>query len=252
MYNDKSPEGVSRFENIQELLNGIKDFCENTEKNSLTEYMTDVALLTNQDNEKEEDLNKVTLMTVHAAKGLEFPYVFIVGLEQNLFPSMMSGDSQENLEEERRLFYVAITRAEKRLFLSFATNRFKWGQFIDCEPSRFLSELDSKYLEKTEIHAKKKEKFFKQKKQGIKNRFEKKNLKPNIPSNLKKVNTSLTGVNSSDINKIQNGMNVLHSKFGNGKIIEISGEDANKKATIFFEKFGQKQLLLKFAKLEII
>ena len=252
LYNDKSPEGVSRFENIQELLNGIKDFCENTEKNSLTEYMTDVALLTNQDNEKEEDLNKVTLMTVHAAKGLEFPYVFIVGLEQNLFPSMMSGDSQENLEEERRLFYVAITRAEKRLFLSFATNRFKWGQFIDCEPSRFLSELDSKYLEKTEIHAKKKEKFFKQKKQGIKNRFEKKNLKPNIPSNLKKVNTSLTGVNSSDINKIQNGMNVLHSKFGNGKIIEINGEDANKKATIFFEKFGQKQLLLKFAKLEII
>ncbi|MDB9895179.1 UvrD-helicase domain-containing protein [Flavobacteriales bacterium] len=252
LYNDKSPEGVSRFENIQELLNGIKDFCENTEKNSLTEYMTDVALLTNQDNEKEEDLNKVTLMTVHAAKGLEFPYVFIVGLEQNLFPSMMSGDSQENLEEERRLFYVAITRAEKRLFLSFATNRFKWGQFIDCEPSRFLSELDSKYLEKTEIHAKKKEKFFKQKKQGIKNRFEKKNLKPNIPSNLKKVNTSSTGVNSSDINKIQNGMNVLHSKFGNGKIIEISGEYANKKATIFFEKFGQKQLLLKFAKLEII
>ena len=252
LYNDKSPEGVSRFENIQELLNGIKDFCENTEKNSLTEYMTDVALLTNQDNEKEEDLNKVTLMTVHAAKGLEFPYVFIVGLEQNLFPSMMSGDSQENLEEERRLFYVAITRAEKRLFLSFATNRFKWGQFIDCEPSRFLSELDSKYLEKTEIHAKKKEKFFKQKKQGIKNRFEKKNLKPNIPSNLKKVNISSTGDNSSDINKIQNGMNILHSKFGNGKIIEISGEDANKKATIFFEKFGQKQLLLKFAKLEII
>jgi DNA helicase-2/ATP-dependent DNA helicase PcrA len=252
LYNDKSPEGVSRFENIQELLNGLKDFCENTEKNSLAEYMTDVALLTNQDNEKEEDFNKVTLMTVHAAKGLEFPYVFVVGLEQNLFPSMMSGDSQENLEEERRLFYVAITRAEKRLFLSFATNRFKWGQFIDCEPSRFLNELDEKYLQKTEIHAKKKEKFFSQKKQIIKKRFEQKNLRAKIPTNLKKVNTNSLSINASDLDKIQNGMNVLHSKFGNGKIIEISGEDANKKATIFFKHFGQKQLLLRFAKLEII
>ena len=136
LYNDKSPEGVSRFENIQELLNGLKDFCENTEESLLANYMQDVALLTNQDNEKTEDFNKVTLMTVHAAKGLEFPYVFVVGLEQNLFPSMMAGDSQENLEEERRLFYVAITRAEKRLFLSHTTNRFKWGQYVDCEPSR--------------------------------------------------------------------------------------------------------------------
>ena len=191
-------------------------------------------------------------MTVHAAKGLEFPYVFVVGLEQNLFPSMMSGDSQENLEEERRLFYVAITRAEKRLFLSFATNRFKWGQFIDCEPSRFLNELDEKYLQKTEIHAKKKEKFFSQKKQVIKKRFETKNLSSNIPTNLKKVNTKSLNINASDLDKIQNGMNVLHSKFGNGKIIEISGEEANKKATIFFKQFGQKQLLLRFAKLEII
>ena len=116
--NDNSPEGISRFENTLELLNGIKDFSENAAKgyNKLSDFMQDVALLTDQDKETQNDFNKVTLMTVHAAKGLEFPYVFVVGLEENLFPSMMSGESQENLEEERRLFYVAITRAKKRLF----------------------------------------------------------------------------------------------------------------------------------------
>ena len=252
LYNDKSPEGVSRFENIQELLNGIKDFCENTEVNSLADYMKDVALLTNQDNEKQEDFNKVTLMTIHAAKGLEFPYVFVVGLEQNLFPSMMSGESQEDLEEERRLFYVAITRAEKRLFLSFATNRFKWGQYIDCEPSRFLSELNTQYISKTEIISKQKNKFYNNKKQVLKNKFEKKNNTFKLPPNLKKLSTVTKNIKHSDLSKIQNGMNVLHSKFGNGKILEISGDEANKKATIFFENVGQKQLLLKFAKLEII
>ena len=252
LYNDKSPEGVSRFENIQELLNGIKDFCENTEINSLADYMKDVALLTNQDNEKQEDFNKVTLMTIHAAKGLEFPYVFVVGLEQNLFPSMMSGESQEDLEEERRLFYVAITRAEKRLFLSFATNRFKWGQYIDCEPSRFLSELNTQYISKTEIISKQKNKFYNNKKQVLKNKFEKKNNTFKLPPNLKKLSTVTKNIKHSDLSKIQNGMKVLHSKFGNGKILEISGDEANKKATIFFENVGQKQLLLKFAKLEII
>jgi|TARA_B110000240_G_C13513183_1_gene461216 DNA helicase-2/ATP-dependent DNA helicase PcrA len=252
LYNDKSPEGVSRFENIQELLNGIKDFCENTEVNSLADYMKDVALLTNQDNEKQEDFNKVTLMTIHAAKGLEFPYVFVVGLEQNLFPSMMSGESQEDLEEERRLFYVAITRAEKRLFLSFATNRFKWGQYIDCEPSRFLSELNTQYISKTEIISKQKNKFYNNKKQVLKNKFEKKNNTFKLPPNLTKLSTVTKIIKHSDLSKIQNGMKVLHSKFGNGKILEISGDEANKKATIFFENVGQKQLLLKFAKLEII
>ena len=140
---DKSPEGVSRFENIQELLNGIKDFSETAEKgtNKLPDFMEDVALLTDQDKETDDDFNKVTLMTVHAAKGLEFPYVFVVGLEENLFPSMMSGESQENLEEERRLFYVAITRAKKRLFLSFASTRFKWGQFTDMSAQQVYKRI---------------------------------------------------------------------------------------------------------------
>ena len=252
LYNDKSPEGVSRFENIQELLNGLKDFCENNEENLLANYMRDVALLTNQDNEKKEDFNKVTLMTVHAAKGLEFPYVFVVGLEQNLFPSLLASDSQENLEEERRLFYVAITRAEKRLFLSHTTNRFKWGNYIFCEPSQFLNEIDEKHVIKKEVQSKKEKKFnrnFNYKKPTT--------IKTNKiipPKGFKKLNKTNHSYNikTSNINDIINGMKVKHAKFGTGKVIEINGEDINKKATIFFENIGQKQLLLRFAKLEII
>jgi DNA helicase-2/ATP-dependent DNA helicase PcrA len=214
--------------------------------------MQDVALLTNQDNEKTEDFNKVTLMTVHAAKGLEFPYVFVVGLEQNLFPSMMAGDSQENLEEERRLFYVAITRAEKRLFLSHTTNRFKWGQYVDCEPSRFLYELDEKYITKTEASIKKPKN---NQKQNYFNKFKKTKKEENkliVPKGFKKATNIQSKIIPAEINNIQNGMRVKHSKFGSGKIVEISGENINKKATIFFEGVGQKQLLLRFAKLEII
>ena len=253
LYNDKSPEGVSRFENIQELLNGIKNFVENAEKesNKLADFMQDVALLTDQDTEKDNDFNKVTMMTVHAAKGLEFPYVFVVGLEENMFPNIMSSESQEALEEERRLFYVAITRAEKRLFLSFASTRFKWGQFIDSEKSRFIDELDKKCLEKHEhfpsSEPKKSTKFLINKNQLNTNKFD---LNLN-KRRLKKVNYFAKN-DCSDIEKIKNGMNVKHSSFGIGKIINISGEGANKKATVFFSGVGQKNMLLKFAKLEIV
>ena len=253
LYNDKSPEGVSRFENIQELLNGIKNFVENAEKesNKLADFMQDVALLTDQDTEKDNDFNKVTMMTVHAAKGLEFPYVFVVGLEENMFPNIMSSESQEALEEERRLFYVAITRAEKRLFLSFASTRFKWGQFIDSEKSRFIDELDEKYLEKHEhfpsSEPKKSTKFLINKNQLNSNKFD---LNLN-KRRLKKINYFAKN-DCSDIEKIKNGMNVKHSSFGIGKIINISGEGANKKATVFFSGVGQKNMLLKFAKLEIV
>ena len=253
LYNDKSPEGVSRFENIQELLNGIKNFVENAEKesNKLADFMQDVALLTDQDTEKDNDFNKVTMMTVHAAKGLEFPYVFVVGLEENMFPNIMSSESQEALEEERRLFYVAITRAEKRLFLSFASTRFKWGQFIDSEKSRFIDELDEKCLEMHEhfpsYEPKKSTKFLINKNQLNSNRFD---LNLN-KRRLKKVNYFAKN-DCSDIEKIKNGMNVKHSSFGIGKIINISGEGANKKATVFFSEVGQKNMLLKFAKLEIV
>ena len=253
LYNDKSPEGVSRFENIQELLNGIKNFVENAEKesNKLADFMQDVALLTDQDTEKDNDFNKVTMMTVHAAKGLEFPYVFVVGLEENMFPNIMSSESQEALEEERRLFYVAITRAEKRLFLSYASTRFKWGQFIDSEKSRFIDELDEKCLEMHEhfpsSELKKSTKFLINKNQLNSNKFD---LNLN-KRRLKKVNYFAKN-DCSDIEKIKNGMNVKHSSFGIGKIINISGEGANKKATVFFSGVGQKNMLLKFAKLEIV
>jgi len=259
LYTDKSPEGVSRFENIQELLNGIKDFSETAEKgtNKLPDFMEDVALLTDQDKETDDDFNKVTLMTVHAAKGLEFPYVFVVGLEENLFPSMMSGESQENLEEERRLFYVAITRAKKRLFLSFASTRFKWGQFTDCKPSRFISELDGSHLEKHELTPKKK-KEYNPYKIYAKTKYKKKEYSPTTkkfvaPKNLTNINRAKNiSINESDLSKIQNGMQVKHSRFGEGKVLSISGEGSNKKATVFFKGIGQKELLLKFAKLEII
>jgi len=258
LYSDKSSEGVSKFENIQELLNGIKDFSETAEKgfNKLTDFMQDIALLTDQDKETKDDFNKVTLMTVHAAKGLEFPYVFVAGLEENLFPNMMSGQSQENLEEERRLFYVAITRAEKRLFLSFATTRFKWGQFIDSQPSRFISELDESCLEKQEISINKKD--FSQNKVYAKTKYIKKEYSPATkkfvaPKNLTNINRAKNiTINSSDLSKIANGMEVKHSRFGKGKVLNISGEGSNKKATVFFNGIGQKQLLLKFAKLEIL
>jgi len=259
LYFDKSPEGVSRFENIQELLNGIKDFSETAEKgtNKLPDFMQDVALLTDQDKETDDDFNKVTLMTVHAAKGLEFPYVFVVGLEENLFPSMMSGESQENLEEERRLFYVAITRAKKRLFLSFASTRFKWGQFTDSVPSRFISELHESYLEKHELTPKKK-KEYNPYKIYAKTKYKEKEYSPTTkkfiaPKNLTNINRAKNiSINESDLSKIQNGMRVKHSRFGEGKVLSISGEGSNRKATVFFNGVGQKDLLLKFAKLEIL
>ena len=256
---ENTQEAISRVENIEELLNGIKEFTEKAIEKSegdmsvrktLDEYMEDVALLTDQDKETEDDFNKVTLMTVHAAKGLEFPYVFVVGLEENLFPSMMSGESQENLEEERRLFYVAMTRAKERLFLSFASTRFKWGQLTDCQPSRFISELDDKFLEKHE-HTPKKKKEYNPYKIYAKTKYKKKEYSPPTkkfvsPKNLTNINRAKNiSINESDLSKIQNGMRVKHSRFGEGKVLSISGEGSNRKATVFFNGVGQKDLLLK-------
>tara|TARA_B100001758_G_scaffold247877_1_gene267997 strand:+ start:9756 stop:12035 length:2280 start_codon:yes stop_codon:yes gene_type:complete len=258
LYTDKSAEGISRFENLQELLNGIKNFTEKgvADLSRLSDFMEDVALLTNQDKETKDDFNKVTLMTVHAAKGLEFNYVFVVGLEENLFPSMMSSESQENLEEERRLFYVAMTRAKKRLFLSFAITKFRWGQFIDCQPSRFINELDQNFLEKHEVNSKNKKDFspnkiyaktsFKKKLPDTSKRF----IPPNNLSNINRFKN--ISINESDLSKVASGMRVKHARFGKGKVISISGEGSNKKAIVFFKNIGQKNLLLKFAKLEII
>ncbi len=268
LYTDRTPEGISKYENIQEVLNGLKDFTEteNEEKEDVTprglaEFLQDVALLTNADNEKDEDRDKVTLMTIHSAKGLEFPYVFIVGLEENLFPSQMSLTSRADLEEERRLFYVAVTRAEKEIHLSFASSRYRWGNLIFCEPSRFIEEIDENHLEYTfqkgslqqNSTAGFNDDFFEPKKYVSKSNYKtKKNVPPKViqttPKNLTKIaNTTTSVVSAHDLN-LKKGMMINHLKFGNGIIEDLE----NGKATINFQNVGRKQLLLKFAKLTIV
>ena len=247
---DQSIEGISRSENIQELLNGIKDFCDNieNEENALIEYfMRDVALLTDSDNDNHEDKNKVTLMTIHASKGLEFPYVFVVGMEEELFPSMLSLSSQEDLEEERRLFYVAITRAEKRLFLSHSNIRFKWGQYIDTSASRFLSELNEKFITKKRFVKSNKNNLPKYRIKTSQNISNKK-----VSRNFKNIRKTDNSISNENINTFKTNQIVEHNKFGVGKIIEIQGSGANTKAIVLFENIGKKNLLLKFAKLRLI
>tara|TARA_Y100000766_G_scaffold198582_1_gene170867 strand:+ start:1225 stop:3492 length:2268 start_codon:yes stop_codon:yes gene_type:complete len=253
---DRTPEGIVRFENIQELLNGIQEFTkENNEQtlNTLGDFLIDVALLTDADKNDNEDNNKVSLMTIHAAKGLEFSNVHVVGMEEDLFPSMLSKNSRSDLEEERRLFYVAVTRAKINLTLSYAVSRFKWGNLIQCEPSRFLEELDPRYIEHTFSIKNKKKDFTnaisKNKTSILKNKFSK-------PLNhLKKINNLSSSYNNKeekDILKIKVGDQVVHERFGKGKVVEVNGEFPNTKATVFFPSSGQKQLLLKFAKLQLI
>ncbi len=263
---DKTPEGISRFENIEELLNGIKDFSENFDQQqgeegssvkTLDIYLQDIALLTDADQDDKDDNNKVSLMTIHSAKGLEFPYVFVVGMEENLFPSIMSLNSRSDLEEERRLFYVAVTRAEKAAILSYAENRYKWGNMTMSEPSRFISEIDEKYIEfprkvipntPTVNKLKGNDIFFHVPQKTTYN-----------PDHLKKIGDSRQQSNEetahfegSPTDDIKIGMQVEHQRFGVGKIMELEGNGANRKATVFFAAIGSKQLLLKYAKLRII
>ncbi len=265
---DDTPEGVSRIENIDELLNAIKDFTEKPQEKieigidempansirTLDEFMQDIALLTDADNDNEDDNNKVSLMTIHAAKGLEFPYVYVVGMEENLFPSIMSIYSRAELEEERRLFYVAITRAEKRLTLSFAENRYRWGNLTFAEPSRFIEEIDPHFIDFPQKNPTLKKLYssdtaieFKTK---IHTTTELSKLKKisDKENNIPQQNTQLV----EDFDSFTAGMDVVHDRFGNGKIIQVEGVGASKKATVNFENIGNKQLLLKFAKLRVI
>ncbi|GAB5538603.1 MAG: 3'-5' exonuclease [Salibacteraceae bacterium] len=251
---DKSPEGVSRYENIQELLSGMKEFTEIeieedeldiNNPRSIGKFLEDVALLTDVDNKdsKEDDKPKVSMMTIHSAKGLEFPYVFIAGLEEDLFPSQMSVNSRADLEEERRLFYVALTRAEKRAFLSFASTRFRYGDLNYCEPSRFLGEIDQSLIESPTIQKVAKRELSK-KKYTLQNRAIKRKLVP--PSS-----SSGNVLNETEMAALQIGSKVVHERFGSGEIIGLEGEFPNKKATVDFNDVGKKQLLLKFAKLKL-
>ncbi len=254
----KLPEEVSRYENMEELLNGIKIFTESAETNgepsTLVAYLANVALLTDQDNEKEEDRDKVTLMTMHSAKGLEFKHVYIVGMEDTLFPSPMSSGSSRELEEERRLFYVALTRAEKQATLSYALNRYKWGNLERSSPSRFLREVDPKFVHYPQTGGK----TF-QSKTGFGERTSfTKEEKPAYPVSsrlkriVKKESQQSASFNNSDPADFAEGNTVEHERFGVGVIVSIEGEPPNTTATVEFEKDGKKKLLLRFAKLRKI
>ena len=249
--NDESMEGVNRIQNIEELLNGIKDFVENNDKNqvSVSTFLQDVALATDQDNES-NDKNKVALMTIHLAKGLEFPFVYIVGLEENLFPSAMNLNSRTELEEERRLFYVALTRAEKKIYLSYVLSRYRWGKPVDSEKSRFIDEINEEFLENNVIQNSI-TKNFSSNDQYNKIGIRYKKLEKRPPSNFVKIKSS--SVKSNLFNsKLVVGNVVMHERFGKGRVISIEGSGGDKKAEIKFEKNGVKKLLLRFSKLEII
>ena len=249
--NDDSMEGINRIQNIEELLNGIKDFVENNDKNqvSVSTFLQDVALATDQDNES-NDNNKVSLMTIHLAKGLEFPFIYIVGLEENLFPSAMNLNSRSELEEERRLFYVALTRAEKKIYLSYVLSRYRWGKPVDSEKSRFIDEINEEFLENNIIQNSITRNFSNNdqyNKVGI--RYKKPKKRP--PSNFVKIKSSSVKSNLFD-SKLMVGNIVMHERFGKGRVISIEGIGGDRKAEIKFEKNGIKKLLLRFSKLEII
>ena len=258
LYKDEETiESISRMQNIEELLNGVKDFVDfqsqNTQlKPTIEEFLQDVALVTDFD-QNTEGQDKVSLMTIHLAKGLEFPCVYVVGLEENLFPSAMNINSRDELEEERRLFYVALTRAEKEVNLSYVNTRYRWGKLIDSEPSRFIDEIDERYINiLTPISSKQSNLSF----NNINRSFNKNNVrykkpKSNIPSNYVKLNKSNIKTNLFDNNLIVGNI-VSHIRFGKGEVLKLEGKGSDVKAEINFEKGGLKKLLLRFAKLRII
>ncbi|MEC5156752.1 ATP-dependent helicase [Chryseobacterium sp. MP_3.2] len=268
---DQTPEGISRVENIQELMNSMQGFIEEQQQiedgdPSLSSFLENIALSADTQTDKNDDADKVSLMTIHLSKGLEFPVVHLVGLEENLFPSFMSSSTREEVEEERRLFYVALTRAEKQAFFSYAISRFQWGKITDAEPSRFLSEVDAQYLEfinpaiesRFVNHSGLKSNIFDEgdsEPRFYKKKEEKKSIQRNepipIPQNLKPVATAKiinpSGTSSQDI---EVGDKVRHDRFGVGEVIFLDGTDAqNIKAKVKFQHEGEKNLILKFAKL---
>ena len=284
---DTSPENLSRKENIEELVNGMNDFCalrqeEGNPNISLTDFLSEIALLTDQDSDKADDGEKITLMTVHSAKGLEFKNVFVVGLEENLFPSGMVGDSPRALEEERRLFYVAITRAEEHCYLSFAKTRFRYGKMEFGSPSRFLRDIDIHYLKMpheagisrsvdegagrfrreieggfTHSASPSRTTPFGSASSERKERPKAQIIAPSVPRNLKKVSTVSSGSQAMSsgpvsVAGLQAGQRIEHERFGLGEVMKVEGTGDNAKATIHFKNAGEKQLLLRFARFKVI
>ena len=293
LFNDKTPEGVSRYENIQELLNGMKEFSAAQGEGSdlprtLSDFLIDVALLTDADKDDPNDNDRVSLMTIHSAKGLEFPYVYVVGLEEDLFPNLLAVQSRADLEEERRLFYVAITRAEKRCTLSYAMSRYKWGNLTSSEPSRFIDEIDPRYLEVpmsprlgesrstsgtppwgrqgASAAARRvigldgpAEGFGRAVNPRTSGATPAKSIppQPTKPGKLKRITQSgrpmeATSHLGTTAPQLAEGMTVAHERFGKGKVLKIEGTAPDLKATVFFPSAGQKQLLLRFARLQVV
>lgn len=274
IYQDRSPENLSRQENVQELINGMHDFCASREEEgnthiSLSDFLSEVSLLSDQDMDKSVGDEKVTLMTIHSAKGLEFKAVFVVGLEEELFPSAMAQGSPRQLEEERRLFYVAITRAEEHCYLSFARSRFRYGKMEFSSPSRFLRDIDTCYL-----HMPQETSFMHRAENGVSRlhqaswREEESMAKRIIPEkpkegivrpavsrNLSKVSTvssrTVSG-NGGTAASVQAGQMIEHERFGLGEVLKVEGTGENCKATVRFQHAGEKQLLLKFARFKVI
>lgn len=271
---DGTPEGIARIENIEELLNGIKDFTEGQKevdgaRGALAEFLEDVALATDLDKDTGDD-DRVALMTIHLAKGLEFPHVFIVGMEEDLFPSAMSMNTRSELEEERRLFYVALTRAEHQAYLTYAQSRYRWGKLVDSEPSRFIEEINDQYLDYLNPVDTGNYRYRPMMDIDIFGDIDKSKLrlskpiagkpplhlntevpKPNLRK-LKPVSGVKTQGNTLFETNLVVGNVVMHERFGKGQIVSIEGVGADKKAEIRFDVGGLKKLLLKFAKLEVI
>jgi DNA helicase-2/ATP-dependent DNA helicase PcrA len=271
---DQSPEGISRVENVQELMNSMQGFIDEQQQlddgdASLSNFLENITLSTSQDKKSEDQGPEVSLMTIHLSKGLEFPIVYVVGLEENLFPSFMSSSTREDLEEERRLFYVALTRAEKQAYFSYAISRFQWGKITDCEPSRFLSEVDAHFLEMINPMAEKKtinrsglsSSIFDEVPSAPKN-FKKVENSPKKKLNLQSEETQekkqIKSIESARIispsgnssEEISAGDRVRHDRFGIGNVIFIDGTDPNNiKAKVEFLAEGEKNLILKYAKL---
>ncbi len=245
---DESPESIARVENIQELLNGIRDFIDDQKeiadsKNNLSEFLSNVSLATDFDIDLKLNEDFVSLMSLHSSKGLEFKNVFIVGLEEDLFPSALSYNSRDDLEEERRLFYVGITRAKKNLYISYANSRYRWGKLISCEESRFIDEIDNDFIDFKDNN----DFSVLQKKIKPSPFIKQKILRQGNFKNLSSVKS-----NSGFQTKVSVGDKVQHLKFGKGQVIGLEGNNDNVKAKIKFEKIGDKNLLLKFAKLKVL
>lgn len=252
---DGSPEAISRIENIEALLNAVKDFIEGQEEvvgadGSLSEFLEDVALISELDKDKNETDKKVSLMTIHLAKGLEFSHVYIVGLEEDLFPSALSSTTRTDLEEERRLFYVALTRAKRQVTITYAKNRYRWGKLNDCEPSRFINEIHKDYI-RFNYNSNQKINLLKSGKAANKLRFKKPNKKISLKVLNKKNIISQKSIGNTHFEDLITGDFIIHNRFGKGEVIKTEGEGSDKKAEVKFDTSGIKKILLKFAKYDI-